>query len=250
MSDPNQPSVPPGWYADGQGGQRWWDGTQWTEHTRPQPPQAPPPAPPAPPQQYPIYGGPQQPYGQPLPPTRASASGRHRGLIIALGAGGGALVVLLLLVMGLRALGGGGPDDVAKDYLGATFESDFETVCELTAADQRDALLDGAGADDCDDFADRQEDQEGDESDRYEDDYDLSLDDIRDNFDHEVEIRDVDERGDEAIVEVRQTTEYEADDEFLRRVLDGDRRQSRTFAMRLVKEDGDWRVADSEYAGG
>ena len=38
MSDPNQPSTPPGWYPDGQGGQRWWDGTQWTEHT--QPPQA------------------------------------------------------------------------------------------------------------------------------------------------------------------------------------------------------------------
>lgn len=35
MSDPNQPSTPPGWYPDGQGGQRWWDGTQWTEHTQP-----------------------------------------------------------------------------------------------------------------------------------------------------------------------------------------------------------------------
>ena len=35
MSDPNQPTTPPGWYPDGQGGQRWWDGTQWTEHTQP-----------------------------------------------------------------------------------------------------------------------------------------------------------------------------------------------------------------------
>ncbi|WP_051485446.1 DUF2510 domain-containing protein [Nocardioides sp. J54] len=35
MSDPNQPTTPPGWYPDGQGGERWWDGTQWTEHTRP-----------------------------------------------------------------------------------------------------------------------------------------------------------------------------------------------------------------------
>ncbi|HWM75690.1 MAG TPA: DUF2510 domain-containing protein [Nocardioides sp.] len=29
-------STPPGWYPDGQGGQRWWDGNQWTEHTLPQ----------------------------------------------------------------------------------------------------------------------------------------------------------------------------------------------------------------------
>ena len=34
-------STPPGWYPDGQGGQRWWDGNQWTEHTLPPPePQA------------------------------------------------------------------------------------------------------------------------------------------------------------------------------------------------------------------
>ena len=25
-------TVPPGWYDDGHGGMRWWDGTQWTEH--------------------------------------------------------------------------------------------------------------------------------------------------------------------------------------------------------------------------
>lgn len=30
-------NIPAGWYDDGQGGQRWWDGTQWTEHTQPGP---------------------------------------------------------------------------------------------------------------------------------------------------------------------------------------------------------------------
>jgi hypothetical protein len=26
---------PPGWYPDAQGVTRWWDGTQWTQHTQP-----------------------------------------------------------------------------------------------------------------------------------------------------------------------------------------------------------------------
>lgn len=88
MSDPNQPTTPPGWYPDGQGGQRWWDGSQWTEHTQPPEGGAPAaPASPAAPQPsdqatvvapnraadfnqggaQPGYGQPaqQQPYGQP-----------------------------------------------------------------------------------------------------------------------------------------------------------------------------------------
>ncbi|UWF76875.1 MULTISPECIES: DUF2510 domain-containing protein [Microbacterium] len=32
-------SVPAGWYDDGSGRQRWWDGTQWTEHFAPEQPQ-------------------------------------------------------------------------------------------------------------------------------------------------------------------------------------------------------------------
>ncbi|MEO8263514.1 MAG: DUF2510 domain-containing protein [Pseudolysinimonas sp.] len=36
MTDPT-PTVPPGWYPDtsAPGWQRWWDGTQWTEHVHP-----------------------------------------------------------------------------------------------------------------------------------------------------------------------------------------------------------------------
>ncbi|ALJ21332.1 DUF2510 domain-containing protein [Microbacterium sp. No. 7] len=37
-------STPAGWYDDGHGTQRWWDGTQWTEHVQP----AAAPTPPAP----------------------------------------------------------------------------------------------------------------------------------------------------------------------------------------------------------
>jgi hypothetical protein len=39
MTDPNQPQTPPAWYPDpdpnNPGGQRWWDGARWTEHSRP-----------------------------------------------------------------------------------------------------------------------------------------------------------------------------------------------------------------------
>ena len=28
-------TTPAGWYDDGSGRQRWWDGTQWTEHFAP-----------------------------------------------------------------------------------------------------------------------------------------------------------------------------------------------------------------------
>ena len=35
---------PPGWYADAQGTNHWWDGLQWTEHVQQSIPPAPPPA--------------------------------------------------------------------------------------------------------------------------------------------------------------------------------------------------------------
>ncbi|WP_308201627.1 DUF2510 domain-containing protein [Curtobacterium flaccumfaciens] len=35
---------PPGWYADAQGANRWWDGLQWTEHVQHSMPPAPPAA--------------------------------------------------------------------------------------------------------------------------------------------------------------------------------------------------------------
>ena len=60
-------STPPGWYPDGQGGQRWWDGNQWTEHTLPPEssdrPAAPEqPAQPGPSDQTQVRpGGPEQP---------------------------------------------------------------------------------------------------------------------------------------------------------------------------------------------
>ena len=38
-------SAPAGWYDDGNGRHRWWDGQTWTEHTRDVAPQRPETAP-------------------------------------------------------------------------------------------------------------------------------------------------------------------------------------------------------------
>jgi hypothetical protein len=62
-------STPPGWYPDGQGGQRWWDGNQWTEHTLPpdtsdRPAASEQPAQPGPSDVTQVRpGGPEQPAG-------------------------------------------------------------------------------------------------------------------------------------------------------------------------------------------
>ena len=35
MTDPNTPTPPAGWYDDGSGAMRYWDGSAWTDHTAP-----------------------------------------------------------------------------------------------------------------------------------------------------------------------------------------------------------------------
>lgn len=315
MSDPNQPSTPPGWYPDGQGGQRWWDGTQWTEHTQPaqgaapQAPQAPQtpqsPQPPAgdqtvvapnraadqggAPQGYgqpaqgqsygqpsgqQAYGAPgqqgfgapgQQAYGQPSygQPNYGSGSGGSGGgnkkkLFLILGGGFAALLfVIILLVVLVKVVGGGGPESVAKDYLEAQnfVDPDFQAQCDLLTDDAQDDLLEGASADDCDEYA---EDQQSEFDDQLDDDLsedsscELTFDDVRGDFDYEVEIRDVDEKGDdEAIVDYKITSKFTGDTDAAEDCGedDADEESSYKDELKLVKEDGDWKVDPSHYAG-
>ncbi|GAB2975006.1 FG-GAP-like repeat-containing protein [Nocardioides montaniterrae] len=115
-------ATPPGWYPDGAGWERRWDGTSWTADRRPiaplgpppssPPPSSPPPsAPPSsPPSSYghvPSVGVPQRPAYAPATPSYAAPQGpppsgrRGKGpiaLFIALGA------VLLLVVAGAIVL--------------------------------------------------------------------------------------------------------------------------------------------------
>ena len=68
-------TVPPGWYDDGHGGMRWWDGTRWTEHVAP-PETAEPPSPDALTSASPYWGG--EPEADRPHPVAAVPSGEPR----------------------------------------------------------------------------------------------------------------------------------------------------------------------------
>ncbi|NEN80188.1 DUF2510 domain-containing protein [Nocardioides zeae] len=85
-------STPPGWYDDGSGTQRWWDGSRWVDQT------PPPPA-------YPAQAVGGFPGGQPGQPTPGP---KRTGLVVALVA---ALVAVVALVVVILVLTLGGDDD-------------------------------------------------------------------------------------------------------------------------------------------
>jgi hypothetical protein len=198
VSHPNNPNVPPGWYPDGQGSQRWWDGTQWTEHVQPAAPQQPaqPPAPqqqPAAPQQHPAapqpgYGPPQAqqsghpgqqpgypqsgqpgqpPHGQPQwnptgqPGPQGAGGGGNKKLFVILGAaGGGALLLLILVVVLVMTLSGNNPKGVADDYLKAVKNENYSRICELMTDEAQQELYDEYDAENCREVGDALKDQE------------------------------------------------------------------------------------------
>ncbi|HWJ66122.1 MAG TPA: DUF2510 domain-containing protein [Nocardioides sp.] len=303
MSDPNQPSTPPGWYPDGQGGQRWWDGTQWTEHTQPgDGGQGGAPAAPAGPQgpgdqatvvapnraaDYPQGGGQQggqqnwgqpagqqaygqqgyagQPaagyggqYGQPgygAPAGGGGGKGKGgKGKLIAIIGGGLAalLLVVILLVVLLKVVGGNSPESVAKDYLNASsfFDPNYKDQCELLAKDSQESLLEGSDADDCDDYADKQQkdfDEQAAEPLSEDDACDKTFDDVRGDFEYEVDIKKVDESGDKATVDYELTSRFTGDKQIITDCggdAEEDAEESFEDSLKLVKEDGDWKVDD------
>ncbi|NEC85878.1 phospholipid scramblase-related protein [Streptomyces sp. SID12501] len=113
-----QSNIPAGWYADPQGAAqtlRYWDGSQWTDHTntdqqqaqqsQPQQPQA---APVQPPQQGfgPPQGQPQKGFGAPQPAAGADARVQRQvqqQAGVAAGAGGGTLFTEPVLVVNQKA---------------------------------------------------------------------------------------------------------------------------------------------------
>ncbi|GAB3073254.1 DUF2510 domain-containing protein [Nocardioides zeae] len=249
----------PGWYPDGAGGERWWDGQQWTDQSRP------PQAPPGQPGQFGTPGQYGQPgrygeYGQP-----GQAPKKKRGGLIALVA---VLVVLVLVGGGVASYFAffrdtdddprrddetsavGGPEDAAIAYTEAYATLDFRTMCELTSTDGRDDLysdFDAADAADCDEFDDAAssayDELLGDgESDVFGDyaDIDELRADLSDNgrfVPGDVEVVEGDpEADDEVKVRVPGTYEYDGDNP------DIDAENDDEIVLDMVREDDEWLV--------
>ncbi|WP_168798173.1 hypothetical protein, partial [Nocardioides sp.] len=181
--------------------------------------------------------------------TPSGSGGGNKKLFLIVGGAVGALVLaILLLVVLLKVIGGGSPAAVAEDYFGAFAEDDYTQQCELLSKDRRDSLLEEADVDDCDQYAASADDRNKELNSYYEDQYGESYQDIRDDTEYEFEVKDVEEDGDEAFVDYEVTTTYDGDNQdYLDTVLDGDEEQAEDGTMRLVEEDGDWKVAQESY---
>ncbi len=231
-------TTPPGWYDDGQGAQRWWDGNGWTDHTQPaataqQPTQQPVQQPGQQPTQPPPS---QPPYGQPAGGSSGSG-GKGKGKLFAIIGGAAAVVVLAVVLLAVLLSGGGGAEDAAEDYLEAQADLDFEEACDLTAADLRQTQLDSAEAEDCADLGEKSNAFVTDEIEGYFE--DVTID---------IEIDDVSEDGDEAEVDYTVRSEYTGDDEegFKEAFDTEDLEETNTGTLTLVQEDGDWLVSEDD----
>lgn len=140
-----QGNVPPGWYDDGSGTQRWWDGQQWTESLAPATPQTP-----AGGTEYlqPGYGQPagygQQPGYPGGYPGGPGGPRKSKGPLFAvLG------VVALLVIGGIVALilvlgGDDGGDSTAADGPSHSYSSGSDPKATV------EAFIDAAKKGDCD----------------------------------------------------------------------------------------------------
>lgn len=149
----SQGSTPPGWYDDGSGRQRWWDGVQW--------------APDQPVPQQPEYAQPYQPHGQgpygqghdgqgPSGQPPRKRTGLVVGLVAALVVVAGGIVAAVLLLGGsddTEEAGGGStpaetaPSDVVRTFLQASLDGDCDTALDQLTAELRADESDG-----CEDF--------------------------------------------------------------------------------------------------
>lgn len=106
-------TTPAGWYDDGSGRQRYWDGAGWTEHFAPAAPS--PPAPAAPSSPTAPQPGAEAFAAAPFQDPAASAPRKKSRVGLYIGLGIGALLILIIgavvaVVMGMKNLLGGPTD--------------------------------------------------------------------------------------------------------------------------------------------
>lgn len=128
--DAPTPVTPPGWYDDGHGSWRWWDGERWTEHTAPK-------------GQAPATPAPQTAAAQ--PPARELVTAPRSKLVWLLPV---ALVICALIgVGGALALGSAMSFDSTPlkqtyaDYMRAERDKDCATLQRVTTTEFRDDLV-------------------------------------------------------------------------------------------------------------
>ena len=219
---------PPNWYPDprGEAELRYWDGSQWTEHTHSGQPQAAPASPPpaqAPPPQAPAPSGPPaagtptaaggyQPSYQQAggPGAGGSKGGSKLPLII-----GGALAAVAVVVVLVLVLAGGGDD-------GGGEQADVEDVIERVATSKDPA--------DCKEiytqnYLQKATGASGTEA------VDLCEQAVGQDKTEGVEISDVEITGDKATAKA---------------VPEGGNLDGKELELTLVKQGGDWKLDDQD----
>ena len=262
-------STPPGWYDDGSGAQRWWDGAGWADRTQ-APARSSSPSfsaqygdryghPLTPPEPVVVAAAPVasvppvpsvrlQPDPEPEPEESAQAEGPaypvgstghgdgpqvRRGRLLPLLAAA-AVVLLVGVAAAVLLLRGGGALDTAEDYVQAQVGLDYERVCELTAADAQQVAFETSDVASCRDLAREASGFLDEQLDTYYDDVDI-----------EVEVDLVSEDDEAAEVGYTVTSDYTGDDpDGYRDAFDTEvLRETASGTLLLVVEDGDWRVS-------
>lgn len=221
-------------------------------------PQGPPPAqpgwgPPPPPAQPPTgWGPPQGPFpGGPGGP--GAPSGKRRGKLVAIIAG--ATVLVLLAVGGgvwaLTSMGGGSPEDAAIELVDASYQRDFDTLCELLAPSLQKETLEQADADDCDDY-DKSQNAElkkaVESSIESRDGCDLDFEKVYALIDFDSKVTKVTEKGDDRATVAYTTTISVTGDKDDAQACLGDNQpdgQKQKSTVEMRKYDGEW-LAESE----